>query len=316
MAVAAAKEALQQAGLWDGSRLLIDPETLGCTVSASKPLFGNGREEIIAPDAIHQELRRRFAFRGESRNLIAACATGAYSIATAALWIEEGICDVVLAGSVEPYPHPLIAAGFKQMGVVSSEGVTRPFDRRRCGFSFGEAAGVVVLESPAHARRRGHEALAVLSGWALGADTHSAVAFNSNGRHIADVVHRALRRAGLLPREVRHVNAHGTGTRLNDRIETQALQKAFGAHAGRLMISATKASTGHLLGAAGSVEFILAALALRHQFIPPTLTLQEPDPQCPLDYTPLKGHGAAFEHALSLSFGFGGSIGALIVSAA
>jgi 3-oxoacyl-[acyl-carrier-protein] synthase II len=125
---------------------------------------------------------------------------------------------------------------------------------------------------------------------------------------------RALGRAGLPKEAIGHVNAHGTGTRLNDKIETQALQKSFGRHAQRLMISGTKASTGHLLGASGSVEFILALLALRRQFVPPTATLREADPECPLDYTPGEGHAAAFDHALSLSFGFGGSIGVLVVS--
>ena len=147
------------------------------------------------------------------------------------------------------------------MGVVSPEGVTRPFDRTRSGFMFGEGAGVIVLESAAHAEARGARTLVRLSGWALGADAHSAVAFNSNGAKIAGVVARALGRAGLSASDVRHVNAHGTGTRLNDWIETQALMTAFGTHAKKLMISATKASTGHLLGAAGSVEFILTVLS-------------------------------------------------------
>ncbi len=143
--------------------------------------------------------------------MIAACATGAYSIALAASWIEQGICDVVLAGSVEPYPHPLIEAGFRQMGVMSPETVTRPFDRDRSGFTFGEGAGVVVLESAEHASRRGARALAHLSGWALGADSHSAVAFNSNGAKIAGVIDRALSRGGLsASSDIGHVNAHGT----------------------------------------------------------------------------------------------------------
>jgi 3-oxoacyl-[acyl-carrier-protein] synthase II len=154
-----------------------------------------------------------------------------------------------------------------------------------------------------------------LSGWALGSDSHSPVAFNSDGARIADVIGRALDRGGLSKDMVRHVNAHGTATRLNDWIETQALLKAFGPYAERLMISATKASTGHLLGASGSVEFIFTVLALCRQFIPPTATLETPDPECPLDYTPRTGHAAVFDHALSLSFGFGGPIGALVVSA-
>src|SRR5262245_12883285 len=187
-------EALTDAGLWDGRELGVDPERVGCTVSASKPLFSNGAQlgsglkmhkdgakreltpVVHNPDEVNRFVRERFRIRGESRNVVAACATGAYSIALAASWIEQGLCDVVVAGSVEPYPHPLIAAGFHQMGVTSHDGVTRPFDKNRSGFTFGEGAGVVVLESASHAGRRGVRALAQLSGWALGSDSHSAVA--------------------------------------------------------------------------------------------------------------------------------------------
>jgi 3-oxoacyl-[acyl-carrier-protein] synthase II len=306
-------KALADAGFWDGHCIQgVDSTRFGCTVSASKPLFDDDR--VIPPDAINDFVANQFGLEGERRNVIAACATGAYSIALAASWIEQGFCDAVLAGSVEPYPHPLIEAGFKQMGVISSEGVTRPFDERRSGFTFGEGAGVIVLESAWHATRRRSRVWARLSGWALGADSHSAVAFNSNGARIAEVIGRALERGGFSKESVRHVNAHGTATRLNDWIETQALQKAFGPQAERLMISATKASTGHLLGASGSVELIFTVLALHHQFVPPTATLEFPDSECPLDYTPRIGHEAAFDHALSLSFGFGGPIGALVVS--
>jgi 3-oxoacyl-[acyl-carrier-protein] synthase II len=307
------KEALTDAGLWnDGALQNIDPERAGCTVSASKPLFDG--DTPLPPELINEFVVQHFGLRGESRNVIAACATGAYSIALGASWIEQGFCDVVLAGSIEPYPHPLIEAGFRKMGVMSHEGVTRPFDHRRSGFNLGEGAGMVVLESEAHARHRGVKSYGRLTGWALGSDTHSAVAFNSNGAKIARVINRALKHGGLSAEAVRHVNAHGTATRLNDWIETQALLQAFGPHAKDLMISATKASTGHLLGASGSVEFIFTTLALRDQYIPPTATLEEADPECPLDYTPGKGHTASFDHALSLSFGFGGPIGALVVS--
>lgn len=315
LAEKAVEEALRQAGLWDGQKLHgVDPERLGCTLSASKPFFDESLASILPPETVNQSIRRHFGLRGESRNVIAACATGAYAIALAASWIEQGVCDVVVAGSVEPTASPLIAAGFRRMGVLSGEGVTRPFDRDRSGFVMGAGAGVVVLESADRARRRGQSVCARLSGWGLGADGHSAVAFNSGGGRIADVIVAGLRKAGLRPADIQHVNAHGTATRLNDRIETQALVKAFGSRAGRLMISATKSGTGHLLGASGSVECVFAALALQRQFVPPTATLRRPDPQCRLDYTPRQGHAARIDHALSLSFGFGGPIGALVVS--
>lgn len=308
LATQACSEALATARLPS----FIDPLRVGCTVSASKPLFDGDLPQ--PPEKLNEFVRNRFGIQGECRNVIAACATGVYSIAMAASWIENGLCDVVIAGAVEPFPHPLIAAGFKQMGVTSSEGVTRPFDRNRSGFTFGEGAGVVVLESESYAARHSARPLARLSGWALGADSHSAFAFNSQGGKISAVIEHALKKAGLGPEDIRHVNAHGTATRHNDWIETQALLKTFGSHAKNLMISATKASTGHLLGASGAVEFIFALQALREQFIPPTVTLMEPDQECPLDYTPRLGHAASFSHALSVSFGFGGPIGALTVS--
>lgn len=308
LAMSAADEALRDAG-----NPMIDPERFGCTLSASKPIFG-ADDTIFPPEVIGSEIRAHFGLRGEYRNVVAACATGAYAIALAASWIEQGLCDAVLAGSVEPYPHALMRAGFERMGVVSAEPVMRPFDQSRSGFVFGEGAGVVLLESEAHALRRSARAHARLSGWAWGADGHSAVAFNSNGQRIADVIGKALQRARLTPEAIGHVNAHGTATCLNDWIETQALRKAFGPHVDRLMISATKGSTGHLLGAAGSVEFIFSVLALKHQYIPPTAHLDHTDPECALDYTPRTGHAADFQHALSLSFGFGGPIGVLVAS--
>jgi 3-oxoacyl-[acyl-carrier-protein] synthase II len=313
MALTTTREALLDAGLWDGEKIqAVALDRVGCTISASKP-FLNGAT-VLPPESLQETLRDHFLIQGECRNIIAACATGAYALATAALWIESGLCDVVLAGSAEPWPHRLIETGFRNMGVLSDEEVMRPFDRHRSGFVFGAGAGICVLESEAHARGRGREGIAHLSGWGLGSDSHSSVAFNSNGRHIADVIDRALKRAHLEASDISYVHAHGTATRLNDWIETQALMKAFGSQAPRLMISATKASTGHLLGAAGSVGFVLSLLALKNQFIPPTATLQEADPECPLDYTPGHGRPAPFHHALALSFGFGGPIGALLAS--
>jgi 3-oxoacyl-[acyl-carrier-protein] synthase II len=208
----------------------------------------------------------------------------------------------------------LIRAGFERLGVLSAEPVMRPFDAARTGFIFGEGAGAIVLESEAHASARGMPPLAYLSGWGCGADPHSAVAFNSGGQRIADVIRKALQRARLSPSDIGHVNAHGTATRLNDALETQALHKAFGPQAARLKISATKAATGHLLGAAGSVEFILTVLALRDQQVPPTAHLTTADSACDLDYTPGRASPLAFNHAVSLSFGFGGPIGALVAS--
>jgi 3-oxoacyl-[acyl-carrier-protein] synthase II len=326
LAWSAVGEAAISAGILDANgSLRLEAERLASTFSVSKPLFRLAQTPqqiaplcqaplLVQPDRLVNEIWSRVGGAGERRNVIAACATGPYAVALGAQWIEAGLCDVVIAGSVEAPIHPLYEAGFRQMGVVSREPRMRPFDRHRSGFIFNSGAGVVILESEAHAQKRGVTPLARLSGWGLGSDPHSAVAFNSNGRHIADVIGRAIARAGLSPEDIQHVNAHGTATRLNDWIETQALLKAFGPHASALMISGTKSATGHLLGAAGSVELVLSVLALQNQFVPPTQQLDQPDPECPLDYTPRQGHAATIDHALSLSFGFGGPIGALVVS--
>src|SRR5262249_8120341 len=158
-------------------------------------------EEWISPGAVNESIAQEFGIAGECRNVVAACATGAYAIAMGAAWIEQDLCDVVLAGAIEPYPHPLVRAGFNQMGVTSSEGVTRPFDKRRSGFTFGEGAGVIVLESEHHYHSRSRspnsDTPVRISGWALGADAHSAVAFNSGGARIADVIRKSLGKAGL-----------------------------------------------------------------------------------------------------------------------
>ena len=314
LSLSVVQEALEQSGLQaEALPEGVDAERIGCTFSASKPLF-TAENAVLSPAVLTHEMQAHFALRGESRTTVAACATGAYSLALAASWIEAGLCDAVVAGSVEPRPHPLMAAGFSQLGVLSAEPVMRPFDAARSGFIFGEGAGAIILESEPHARRRGAQILAYLSGWGCGADPHSAVAFNSGGQRIAHVVGKALQKARLSPSDIRHVNAHGTATRLNDALETQALHKAFGAQAPRLKISATKSTTGHLLGAAGSVEFILSVLALRDQRVPPTAHLTARDTLCDLDYTVGQCQPLTFEHAVSLSFGFGGPIGALVAS--
>lgn len=305
LTISVLEQALSQSGY---------PEAdIACTFSASKPFIGE--DEVVSADFVNRLTIQQFGLKGESRNVIAACATGAYSIATAASWIEQGLCDVAIAGSVEPAPHPLFLAGFQKMGVLSRENVMRPFDARRSGFVFGEGAAAIVLESEDHAFRRSAKPLARLSGWALGSDSHGPVSFNSNGERIADVVRKALQKAQLKPTAVSHINAHGTGTSLNDRLETSAIHSVFGRHAREIAVSATKSSTGHLLGAAGSVEFAFTVQAIANQQVLPTLHWEERDPACDLDYV-TEGVPRPWEihHAMSLSFGFGGPIGVLAVS--
>jgi 3-oxoacyl-[acyl-carrier-protein] synthase II len=243
---------------------------------------------------------------------VAACSTGAHALGEALWSIRTGRSDAVIAGAAEAAVTRLGIGGFEAMNALSGrndapEEASRPFDRERDGFVLGEGAGVLVLEEAEQARRRGATTLAEVIGYAA----------NSNASHLAQppedaipatlCIEEALRDAGLRPTDVEYVNAHGTSTQLNDVHETRALKRAFGAHAARLAISSTKSMTGHLLGAAGSVEAALTVLTLCRGVIPPTINQRTPDPECDLDYVPNTARERRVSTALSLSFGFGGT---------
>lgn len=257
----------------------------------------------------------RLKSKGPISNVVSACATGTHSIMRATELIKEGQAEVMLAGSSEASITPLILAGFSRMGVLSKkeERTPSPFDKERDGFVIGEGAGVVVLETEEHALIRGAHIYGEIVGYAWGADAHHMTHFSSSGDSIARAIKEALNRAGLFSSDLDYINAHGTATQQNDRVETLALKKALGRDLYSIPTSSTKSMTGHLLGAAGSVEFIACLLALERNFIPPTINYQHPDPDCDLDYTPNRAREREIECALSLSFGFGGHIGALIV---
>ncbi|MBI4396008.1 MAG: beta-ketoacyl-[acyl-carrier-protein] synthase family protein [Elusimicrobia bacterium] len=290
-------------------------ETWGCTVSSSKPLLsdGEGARSLILqePDIVPRTVSRTFGVQGPVVNLSAACATGAQSVMVGAEWIREGRCERVLAGSAESSLHPLFLSGFSQLGVLSESGQVRPFDRRRDGFVIGEGAAVFVLESLASARRRGAPVCGEVLGWDFSCDAHHATRFNGDGRRIAGSLLRALRKASVTPESVGYVNAHGTATLLNDRLEARALLSVF---QGRdtLKVSSTKGATGHLLGAAGSVETAFCLLALRDQMLPPTLNLSESESTA-IDFVPIRACAWDIHTSANLSFGFGGAIASLIM---
>ncbi len=252
---------------------------------------------------------------GPVSNVVSACATGTHSIMRAAEMIREEETPVMLAGSSEASLTPLILAGFSSMGALSkrNEKTPSPFDKERDGFVIGEGAGVVVLESLEHALIRRAHIYGEIAGYAWGADAHHMTSFDPGGDSIARAIEEALNKAGLFSSELSYINAHGTATQQNDRVETVALKKALGRDVYSIPISSTKSMTGHLLGAAGSVEFIACLLALEKNFIPPTINYEHPDPDCDLDYVPNRAREREIENAISLSFGFGGHIGALIV---
>jgi 3-oxoacyl-[acyl-carrier-protein] synthase II len=230
----------------------------------------------------------------------------------AARMIGDGECDAVLAGSTESSIHPLIYAGFQQMGLISQNPLGPcPFDIERDGFLMGEGAGVLIVENENKVKKRKAQPLAHLSGWALAGDAHAPLEVDPSGKSIVLVIRKALEKAGLEPRDIGYINAHGTGTRFNDLVESKAIRDVFGEE---VWVSSTKGATGHLLGASGSVEAILCVMALLQGQLPPNRGLQKQDPECPIKLVPPGGVKEQVDHVLSLSYGFGGQLGAVIFS--
>ena len=255
---------------------------------------------------------------GPNMAVVSACATGAGAIGEAAEIIRRGDADLMIAGGAEAPLTPLLYASFAALRATASPGndpasACKPFDRRRDGFVVAEGAGAVILESYEHAQARGAAAYAELAGYGSSNDAFDMVASEETGRGPIIAAEMALRKAKIDRHLVGYVNAHGTGTPMNDRVETLALKQIFGKHAYRLAISSTKSMTGHMMGAAGAVEAIFTILALRHQVLPPTMHYQEPDPDCDLDYVPNAARPVeGVEAALSSSIGLGGQNAALL----
>ncbi len=254
----------------------------------------------------------RHGAKGPNSATCTACSTGAHAIGDAFMYIQRGFCEAAICGGAEAVIHPLAIAGFANMKALSTrndapEKASRPWDKDRDGFVMGEGAGIVVLEELEHARRRGAPIVCEVLGFGMTGDAFHITAPSEDADGPARVMRMAIDDAGLAPEDVDYVNAHGTSTPLNDRIETLAIKKVFGEHAYKLAISSTKSSTGHLLGAAGGLETGIAALAVARDTIPPTLNLDNPGEGCDLDYTPHKAAQREVRVAISNSFGFGGT---------
>ncbi|HEV8674788.1 MAG TPA: beta-ketoacyl-ACP synthase II [Methylomirabilota bacterium] len=258
------------------------------------------------------QLSMRYRLKGPNSAVITACATGNHAIGDAFKIIQRGDADLMLAGGSEAIIVELCVAGFCSMKALSTrnddpERASRPFDAQRDGFVCGEGAGVVVLESLEHARRRGARIYAELVGYGMTADAHHMTAPDPEGDGAARAMAGALRDAGLEPSMIGYINAHGTSTPYNDKTETMAIKRVFGEHAPKLAVSSTKSMIGHLLGAAGGVEAIATVLALHHGVLPPTINYEVADPECDLDYVPNVARKVEVEAALSNGFGFGGT---------
>jgi 3-oxoacyl-[acyl-carrier-protein] synthase II len=261
----------------------------------------------------------RFGARGPNSCVTTACASGAHAVGEAYRLIQRGDADVMLAGGAEAPIQRIGLAGFASMKAMSTRNdeparASRPFDADRDGFVIGEGAGTLVLESLEHALARGARIYAELVGYGMSGDAHHMTAPPEDGVGAQLAMRRTLEDGGLAPESIDYINAHGTSTPHNDRIETLAIKKVFGAHASRVAISSTKSMTGHALGAAGGLEAIFSVLAVRDGEIPPTINYETPDPDCDLDYTPNESRSRNVRIALSNSFGFGGTNAALAIA--
>ncbi|RPI27181.1 MAG: beta-ketoacyl-[acyl-carrier-protein] synthase II [Acidobacteria bacterium] len=254
----------------------------------------------------------RFGAAGPNSATCTACAAGAHALGDSFKIIQRGDADAMIAGGSEAAITPMGLGGFASMRALSTRNdepqkASRPFDRDRDGFVVGEGSGILILEELEHARRRNAPIWAEIVGYGMSADAHHITAPPENGSGAVRVMQATLRDAGIKPEQVEYINAHGTSTPPNDRIETLAIKCVFGEHARKVAISSTKSMTGHLLGAAGGLEAGITVLALRDQIIPPTINQENPDPDCDLDYVPNVARKANIRYAMSNSFGFGGT---------
>ncbi|HJR42183.1 MAG TPA: beta-ketoacyl-ACP synthase II [Gemmatimonadaceae bacterium] len=253
----------------------------------------------------------RFNARGPNYATVSACASSAHAIGDAFRAIQYGDADIMITGGAEATVTPMAIGGFANMRALSErndspESASRPFDATRDGFVMGEGSGVVILEELEHAVRRGARIYAEVAGYGMTADAYHLTAPAPEGEGAQRAMRRAIEDAGLTPRDVQYVNAHGTSTPANDVNETKAIKAVFGDEATKINVSSTKSSTGHMLGAAGAAEFVVSTLAVRDGKIPPTINYQHPDPECDLNYTPNRLVEREVTVALSNSFGFGG----------
>jgi 3-oxoacyl-[acyl-carrier-protein] synthase II len=332
-AIAASDEALADSGLKITDEI---SERVGTYISSGIGDFwaiereheklindGPGRvSPFFIPSAIVNLAAGQVSIRHKSRGYLSAtataCSAGAHAIGDSLKVIQRGDADVMICGGAESAITPMSVAGFAAMRALSTRNddpshASRPFDRDRDGFVLGEGAGLLILEELEFAKARGAKIYAELVGYGNTADAFHITMPDETASGQLRVMQMALRDAGVEPDEVDYVNAHGTSTPYNDKFETLAIKKTFGAHAQKLAVSSTKSMTGHLLGAAGGIEAVFSVLAIHHKTLPPTINYQNADPECDLDYVPNEPREVAeVRHALSNSFGFGGTNAALL----
>ena len=259
----------------------------------------------------------RFGAKGPNSATCTACSAGSHAIGDSFRIISLGEADIMIAGGTEGCITPMGIGGFCAMKALSTrndepEKASRPFDKLRDGFVVGEGAGILILEELTKAKARGANIYAEIVGYGMSGDAYHITAPCEDGSGAARAMKRCLQNANINPEEVDYINAHGTSTPYNDRLETLAIKKVFGEHAYKLNISSTKSMTGHLLGAAGGIEAVITVLSVKHQVVPPTINLENPDPECDLNYNPINPINRKINYAMSNSFGFGGTNACLL----
>jgi 3-oxoacyl-[acyl-carrier-protein] synthase II len=272
---------------------------------------------MIIPNMAAGQVAILFGAKGPNLAVCTACAAGNHAIGEAYRMIKNGLIDIAICGGTESLITPLTVAGFAVMKALSTrndepEKASRPFDAKRDGFVIAEGAGILVLEELTHAQKRGAKVYAELIGYGATCDAYHMTAPSPDGEGAETCMKLALEDANIAPNEVDYINAHGTSTPLNDVVETKAIKKVFGEHAYKLMVSSTKSMTGHLLGGAGGLEAVITVKALETGIVPPTINLEEPDPECDLDYVPNQARRANIKVAMSNAFGFGGTNACLV----
>ncbi len=278
---------------------------------------GQEAEQELHTTSAH--LAAHFDLRGPNFNCLTACAASAQAVGEAVEMIRHGDADVMLAGGSHSMIHPLGVTGFNRLTALSRRNdapqkASRPFDLNRDGFVLGEGSGMVVLEDLEHAKHRGATIYAEMTGYGSTADAFAATDSHPDGRGAIACMRLALKDARLAPDEVGYINAHGTSTKVNDRVETLAIKRALGDAAAKVPVSSTKSMTGHLIAAAGAIELITCVEVIRRGVMPPTINYETPDPECDLDYVPNTARERRVRHALTNSFGFGGQNISLVVS--
>ncbi|HEU5397644.1 MAG TPA: beta-ketoacyl-ACP synthase II [Gammaproteobacteria bacterium] len=292
---------------------------------AHSSIIENGSPKRVSPffvpssiiNMISGNLSIMYGLKGPNIAVVTACTTANHNIGVAMRFIQYGDADVMIAGGAEMATTPLGVGGFCAARALSErndapEKASRPWDMDRDGFVLGEGAGVLVLEEYEHAKQRGAKIYAELIGFGMSGDAYHMTSPPDDGEGARQCMVHALADAGIKPEQVDYINAHGTSTPVGDKGETIAIKRAFGDHAKKVAVSSTKSMTGHLLGAAGGVEAVFSLLALRDQVAPPTINLENPDPECDLDYVPGKARKMKIDVVLSNSFGFGGTNGTLV----